>query len=133
MSRGINKVIILGNLGRDPEMRYTPAGKAVTSFSVAVTQKWGPEEDQSHTEWFACEAWGKAAETLNQYLHKGSRVYVEGRLRTDSWEKDGATHYRAKLVVESFLFLSQNGNHGAAEEPEPATEESFGSGEEYPF
>jgi single-strand DNA-binding protein len=133
MSRGINKAIVLGYIGRDPEMRYTPAGKAVTNFSVAVTEKWGPEEDQSHTEWFACEAWGKPAEILNQYLHKGSRVYLEGRLRTDKWEKDGATRFRTKLVVDSFLFLSANGSQSAAEEPEPATEESFGSGEEYPF
>ena len=133
MSRGMNKIMIIGNLGKDPEMRYTPAGKAVTTFSVAVTEKWGPEESQEHTEWFTCEAWGKAAEILNQYLHKGSKVYVEGRQHTDKWDKDGSTHYRTKLVVEHFVFLSANGSQGAAEEPEPVTEEGFGSGEEYPF
>ena len=130
MSRGLNEVKIIGNLGKAPEMRYTPSGKAVTTFSVAVNEQWGDTEDQQRTEWFNCEAWGKAAEILNQYLQKGSKVYISGRQQTDKWEKDGNTHYKVKLVVKEFLFLSGNGN-GAGEEPvvaEEAEEVSFGEG-----
>ena len=122
--KALNRVEIIGNLGKEPEMRYTPNGIAVTSFSVAVNEEWGKEEGQQRTEWFACEAWNKAAEILNQYLHKGSKVYIMGRLQTDKWEKDGVAHYKTKLVVKEFIFLDGNNGNGAVSEEEEAV--SFG-------
>ena len=88
MTRGLNKVLIIGSLGADPEMRYTPGGKPVTSYSVAVNRGWRTSEGERKeaTEWFNVVAWGNLAEICNQYLHKGSQVYVEGRLQTRSWE-----------------------------------------------
>jgi single-strand DNA-binding protein len=130
MSRGLNEVKIIGNLGKTPEMRYTPAGKAVTTFSVAVNEKWGDGEEQKRTEWFSCEAWGKGAEILNQYLKKGSSVYISGRQQTDKWEKDGSTHYKVKLVVKEFLFLGDANGNGEAAEAEPVSEESTEFGAE---
>ena len=82
----MNKVILIGNVGRDPEMRYTPSGQAVTSFSVATS--YGKGDDKA-TEWFNCSAWGKQAELTNEYLRKGSQVYVEGRIRSREYEVDG--------------------------------------------
>ena len=105
---GLNKVMIIGNLGRDPEMRYTPNGTAVTSFSVAVSRRWNSQDGQQQedTEWFNVVAWNKLAETCNQSLSKGRRVYVEGRLQTRSWDgQDGQKHYRTEVIASSVLFL----------------------------
>jgi single-strand DNA-binding protein len=118
MSRGLNEVKVIGHLGKMPEMRYTPAGKAVTTFTVAVNEQWGESEEQKHTEWFNCEAWGRTAEILNQYLKKGSCVYISGRQQTDKWEKDGSMHYWIKLVVKDFLFLGESDGDGSAPEAE---------------
>lgn len=109
----LNKVQIIGNLGKDPEMRYTPNGKSVTSFNVAVnsTYKVG-DEQRKETEWFNVEAWGKTGEIIKQYASKGSSIYVEGRLKTDKFEdkQSGETKYFTKVVVTSFQFLSSNSN-----------------------
>ena len=88
MSRGLNKVMIIGHLGRDPEMRYTPSGRPVTTFTVATSRTWstGDGERHSETEWFNVVAWGNLAEICKQYLTKGQQVYVEGRLQTRRWE-----------------------------------------------
>ena len=105
---GLNKVMIIGNLGRDPEMRYTPNGAAVTSFSVAVNRRWTSQDgqQQDETEWFNVVAWNKLAETCNQVLGKGRLVYVEGRLRTRSWDgQDGQKHYRTEVVASAVQFL----------------------------
>ncbi len=90
MSRGLNKVMVIGNLGRDPEMRYTPFGRPVTTFSVATTRNWSAADGQkrSETEWFNIVAWGSLAEICNQYLKKGQQVYIEGRLQTRRWEDE---------------------------------------------
>src|SRR5947208_1964528 len=87
MARGLNKVMIIGNLGKDPEMKYTPQGTAITTFSVAVSRNRKSPEGQviDETEWFRVVAWERLAETCNQFLHKGSKVYVEGRLQTRKW------------------------------------------------
>jgi len=111
--RGLNKVMIIGNLGRDPEMRFTPNGQNVTSFSVAVGRTWKNPEGtmQEETEWFNVEAWGRLAEITNEYLTKGKKVYIEGRLKTDSWE-DQTTHekkYRTKLVANEMVMLDSRG------------------------
>jgi single-strand DNA-binding protein len=88
MSRGLNKVMIIGHLGRDPEMRYTPSGRPVTTFTVATTRTWNTSEGErrEETEWFNVVAWGSLAEICNQYLRKGHQVYVEGRLQTRRWD-----------------------------------------------
>lgn len=125
MSRGLNKCQIIGNVGKTPEMKYTPTGKAVTTFGVAVNNTFGTGDNKvTETEWFNCEAWGKAAETLNEYVKAGSKIYVEGRIKTDKWEKDGVPHSRTKLIVRDFMFLSsaQAVETGAEEEQEESFE-----------
>lgn len=117
MARGLNKVLIIGNLGRDPEMRYTPNGKPVTSFSVAVSRGWTTSngERREATEWFNVVAWASLAEVCNQYLRKGSRVYVEGRLQTRSWDDpDGQRHSRTEVVANEMVILDSR----AGAEPE---------------
>ncbi|MEA3337182.1 MAG: single-stranded DNA-binding protein [Chloroflexota bacterium] len=108
MSRGLNKVLIIGNLGADPEMRYTPSGKPVTSFSVAVSRSWRTSEGERKeaTEWFNVVSWGNLAEICNQHLRKGSHVYIEGRLQTRSWEdSNGSRHFRTELVANEMIIL----------------------------
>ena len=108
MSRGLNKVMIIGNLGRDPEMRYTPSGKPVTSFSVATSRSWVTAEGERHeaTEWFNVVAWRDLAEICNQVLRKGAKVYIEGRLQTRGWEgQDGQKHYRTEIVADEMIML----------------------------
>ena len=108
MGRGLNKVMIIGNLGRDPEMRYTPSGKPVTSFSVATSRYWVTTdgERKDATEWFNVVSWGNLAEICNQYLRKGSKVYVEGHLQTRSWDDaEGQKHFRTELVANEMIIL----------------------------
>jgi single-strand DNA-binding protein len=113
---GLNKVMIIGNLGRDPEMRYTPSGSPVTSFSVAVTRKWNSRDGESReeTEWFNVNCWDKLAEIANQYLTKGKQVYIEGRLRTHSWDdkQTGEKKYRTEVVATDMTMLGQRGDSG---------------------
>ncbi|MCL5256304.1 MAG: single-stranded DNA-binding protein [Chloroflexi bacterium] len=108
MTKSLNKVMLIGNLGKDPEMRYTPGGSAVTTFSVACSRTWTTPDGESkeETEWFNVVAWTKLAELCNQYLTKGSRVYIEGRLRTRSWEgQDGQKRYRTEVVANDMVML----------------------------
>jgi single-strand DNA-binding protein len=128
MSRGLNKVMIIGNVGRDPEMRYTPGGKPVTSFSVATSRSWVTADGERHeaTEWFSVVAWRNLAEFCNQSLGKGSRVYVEGRLQTRSWEdQNGQKRFRTEVVAEEVILLD-----GRVREAEPVVEEVEEIGEE---
>jgi single-strand DNA-binding protein len=109
---GLNKVMIIGNLGADPEMRYTADGKALTSFRVASSRNYsGPDgERREETEWFSVVTWQKLAEQCSQFLQKGRRVYVEGRLQTRSWDgQDGQRKYRTEVVAEKVLFLDRAG------------------------
>ena len=108
MSRGLNKVMVIGNMGRDPEMRYTPSGKPVTSFSLASSRSWvAPNgERREETEWFNVVAWGGLAEICNQKLAKSQQVFVEGRLQTRSWEDDnGQRHFRTEVVASDMIIL----------------------------
>ena len=110
MSRGLNKVMIIGHLGRDPEMRYTPSGKPVTTFTVAVSRTWssGDGEKHSETEWFNIVAWGNLAETCKQYLNKGQQVYIDGRLQTRRWDdKEGGKHTSVEIVASEMIILSE--------------------------
>ena len=103
----LNKVMIIGNLGRDPEIRTTPSGQKVANFSVACTEKYKGKDGnrQERTEWFNCQVWGGQAEVVERYLKKGSSVYCEGRLQTRSWDKDGQKQYRTEMIVNAFQML----------------------------
>jgi single-strand DNA-binding protein len=106
--------MIIGHLGRDPEMRYTPSGRPVTSFSVVTTRAWTSAEGERHeeSEWFNVVAWGNLAEICNQYLTKGQQVYVEGRLQTRGWEDDERKkHYRTELVASEMIVLGERRNN----------------------
>ena len=105
----VNKVILVGNLGRDAELRYTPGGAAVSKFSVATTEVWNDKagQRQERTEWHTIDLWGKQAETLSEYLVKGKQVYVEGRLQTRTWDDDkGLRHWKTEIVANSVEMLS---------------------------
>ncbi len=107
---GLNKVIIIGNVGTDPEMRFTPNGNPVTSFRIATSRSFTSTdgERKQETEWFDVVTWNRLAENCNQFLTKGQRAYVEGRLRTRSWEgQDGQRHQRIEIIANSVLFLDR--------------------------
>jgi single-strand DNA-binding protein len=110
----LNKVMIIGNLGRDPEMRYTANGTAVTEFSVAATERYTSNgQQQERTEWFNVVTWARLAETCAQYLTKGRQVYVEGRLQTRSWDgQDGQKRYRTEVIAENVRFLGGGAGGG---------------------
>ena len=108
----MNKVLIIGNLGGDPEMRYLPSGDPVTSFSVATSWRYKTRdgEQREETEWFRVNAWGRLAETTNQYLTRGSKVYVEGRLQSRSWQgQDGQTRFSNEIRASDVRFLDPRG------------------------
>ncbi len=118
----LNRVQLIGHLGRDPESRTIPTGKKVTQFSLAVNNHWksAQGEPKESTDWFNVEAWGRQGEICAQYLHKGSLVFVEGRLRTDKYEdKSGETKYVTRVVLQSMQMLDRK----AGEEPVEAVEE----------
>lgn len=152
MSRGLNKVMLIGNLGRDPEMRYTPSGRPVTTFTVATTRSWNTVDGERHaeTEWFNIVAWGNLAEICKQYLTKGQQVYIEGRLQTRKWEdKEGNKHFTTEIVSTEMMMLgdrkdAQHGAEASAEtewkrrgnQPEEAGAEDMPAGteqDEFPF
>ena len=131
MSRGLNKVMIIGNLGRDPEMRYTPSGRPVTTFSVATSRSWNTSEGEKHveTEWFNVVAWSNLAEICKQYLTKGQQVYIEGRLQTRHWEdQDGNKHTSIEIVANEMIILGERRETGDAGAESESVEE-----EEFPF
>jgi single-strand DNA-binding protein len=118
MSRGVNKTILLGNVGKDPEVRYTQSGTAVANFSLAVGErrKVGGEW-QDHTEWVNIVAWSKLAETCSNYLSKGKQVYIEGRIQTRKWDdREGNTRYSTEIVADQLVLL------GGKEEAKPRGE-----------
>ena len=106
----LNKLLVIGNLGTDPEMRYTPNGNPVTSFRIATNRRYttGEGEQREETEWFTVSAWNQLAELCNQYLAKGRRVYVEGRLKSDTWVgNDGQSRFRNQIVASQVVFLDR--------------------------
>ena len=110
MRRGVNKVLVLGNLGADPEIRRTPQGDCCASFSVAVSESWKDKntgEQKEVTEWIRCVAWRKLGEIVEQYVKKGSKVYLEGKLQTRSWEQDGSKRYATEVIVEELQMLDK--------------------------
>jgi single-strand DNA-binding protein len=138
MSRGLNKVMIIGNLGRDPEMRYTPSGRPVTTFTMAVSRSWNGSNGEHHaeTEWFNIVAWGNLAEICKQYLIKGHQVFIEGRLQTHRWDdKDGQRHTSIEIVANEMMMLGErkDANQGDQEQSGPPEAEQARSDDEFPF
>lgn len=130
----LNKMLVIGNVGRDPEMRYTPSGSAVTSFSLAVNRRYTPPngEPQEETEWFDITAWNRLAETCNNYVTRGMKVYVEGRLRSRSWVgQDGQTRFRNEIVANTVTFLNRPQGGGFSGPPGEAGGYSGGGGGGY--
>jgi single-strand DNA-binding protein len=116
----LNRVQLIGRLGKDPEGKFTPTGKKVTHFSLAVSQRWTTNgESKEYTEWVNVEAWGRLGEVCQGYLKKGSLVYLEGRLKTEKYEDKGETKFYTKVVALSLQFLDKK----PAEEPVMAVEE----------
>lgn len=133
MSRGLNKVMIIGNLGHNPEMRYTPSGRPVTSFDVASTRSWTADngEKKSETEWFSVVAWGSLAETTAQYLTKGQQVYVEGRLQSRKWEdQEGKKRTTVEIVANEVMML---GDRKDSADSLPDVNPGESREEEFPF
>jgi single-strand DNA-binding protein len=117
----LSKVILVGNLGSDPEMRYTPNGKAVTSFRMATNRRYTTSggETREETDWFRISVWGKQAEQCNQFLSKGKQVYVEGRLHARNWEgQDGQTRTSLEVAADRVLFLGRRAEASLPEEGE---------------
>ena len=115
MARGINKVILVGNLGRDPETRYMPSGGAVTNVSIATSKSWRDRdsgEQKERTEWHRIVFFNRLAEIANEYLKRGSKVYVEGELRTREWEREGQKHYTTEIVANEMQMLDSRGEGG---------------------
>ncbi len=138
---GLNKVMLIGNLGKDPEVRYTPGGQAVANFTIATNESWNDKagQKQERTEWHRIVVWGKVAELCGEYLTKGRQVYVDGRLQTREWNnKEGVKQYTTEIVANQVLFLSggergpgkgQGGNRGGADDfgpPPPGMEDQGG-------
>jgi single-strand DNA-binding protein len=130
----LNKVMIIGNAGRDPEMRYLPSGNPVTTFSVATNRVWMSPEGERHeeTEWFRVVAFGKLAETCGELVSKGSKVYVEGRLQTRQWEgQDGQKRTSVEIVANTVIMLDSRPR--ASAEAEGALDEEEASLDDIPF
>ena len=132
MSRGLNKVMIIGRLGRDPEMRYTPSGRPVTTFTVATSRSWNTSEGgrRTETEWFNVVAWSNLAEICKQHLVKGSLVYIEGRLQTRHWEDpEGKPHSSTEVVANEMIMLSERRDAGSPTEEFEINDDE----DEFPF
>jgi single-strand DNA-binding protein len=114
MSRSLNKVQLIGNLGKDPELKYTPSGVAVATFSIATSESWKDQEgnQQEKTEWHNIVAWRKLAEICGEYLKKGKKVYLEGKLQTRNYEKDGIKRYVTEIVADQLIMLDGGGGAG---------------------
>lgn len=134
MTRGLNKVMIIGHLGRDPEMRYTPSGRPVTTFTVATNRTWNTADGEKHneTEWFNVVSWGNLAEICKQYLTKSQQVYIEGRLQTRHWEDaEGIKHANVEIVANEMMILGDRREPNQA--PADMPESDIPTDEEYPF
>lgn len=141
----VNKAILLGNLGKDPELRYTPSGKAVATFPLATTERWTNQEGQKSesTTWHNIVAWGRQAEVIKEYLSKGRQIYIEGRIVNRSYDdKEGNKRYISEIVIQNFQFVGGRGG-GAPEEKdfdqtppdtsEPPAPEGTNTDDDLPF
>jgi len=144
MSRSLNKVMLIGNLGRDPEVRYLSSGRPVANFSIATTDSWKDKEGKltEKTEWHKVVAFGKLAEICSEYLSKGKQVYIEGRLQTREWQdQSGQKRYTTEVVAQTLMMLGSKGGSPAASAPAESSSEEVvyepvdnkGSNEDIPF
>lgn len=118
-SRGVNKVILVGNVGKDPETRYLPSGGAVTNVALATSETWKDKntgQPQEKTEWHRIVFFNRLAEIVNEYVRKGSKLYIEGRLQTRSWEQDGITRYATEIVANEMQMLDSRGGGGGQDD-----------------
>ena len=135
---GLNKIMVIGNLGADPAMRYTPNGSPVASFSLATgrTYTGSDGEQKQETEWFNIVTWNQLAEQCNQFLTKGRQIYVEGRLKSNSWTgNDGQTRSRNEIIANRVLFLDRSGSQEPQQEqnPSPESDKPVGDVEDLPW
>ena len=132
MARGVNKVILIGNLGKDPETRYMPSGSAVTNLTLATSESWKDKqtgENQERTEWHKVAMFGKLAEIAAEYLRKGSQVYIEGKLRTRKWQdKEGKDRWTTEIVADEMNMLGGKGGGSSAGASAPGSAAASGSG-----
>jgi len=137
MSKGVNKVILIGNLGGDPEVKVTPAGTPVTTLSIATSETWKDKqtgEKQERTEWHRVICFNRLAEVAGEYLRKGSKAYIEGKLRTRKWQdKSGVDHYTTEVIAENMQMLDGKPAGGAATKPAAAPEPEFDDYDSVPF
>lgn len=131
MPRGLNKVIMIGRVGREPEMRYTPSGRPVTTYTIGITRSWNSSDGERHyeTDWFNVVAWGNLAEICKQHLTKGQLIYIEGRLQTRFWEDtEGNKHSSTEIIANEMILLSDR-----REAEEATTMENFEFDQELPY
>jgi single-strand DNA-binding protein len=139
MSRGLNKVMLIGHLGREPEMRYTPSGRPVTSFSIATNRTWNTANGERHseTEWFNIVTWENLAEFCKQHLNKGQQVYIEGRLQTRRWDdKEGNKHTTTEVVASEMLILGERRGTTSEQGEDASVRDEFDNRadeDEFPF
>lgn len=119
MSYSVNKVTLLGNVGKDPEFKIFSSGSCNIKFSIATSEKYKNKNDETveQTEWHNVEIWNKLAEIANKYLHKGDKVYIEGKLKTESYEKDGITRYLTKIIASDLVLIGAKGENSASSQP----------------
>ena len=133
----MQKVLLIGYLGRDPEVKYSQQGTAIAQFSVATTERWRDKDGelQEHTEWFAVKTFNRLAEIAGEQLHKGSRIYLEGRKRTESWDdkQTGAKHYRDLVYIDRIEFLDSKDNGNGYQGPSRTDQDAKVAEEEIPF
>lgn len=133
MSKGVNKAILLGNLGRDPELRTTPTGRYVCTFSLATAEKYKDKngEWKDSTEWHNVVVWDKLAEVAGQYLKKGHKAYIEGKIKTRSYEKDGSTRYITEILALSLVLLSGKDGDASMAQKNSQSNEDYSSPESH--
>jgi single-strand DNA-binding protein len=138
MARGVNKVIVVGNLGQDPETRYMPSGSAVTNLRIATNESWKDKqtgEQKDRTEWHSVAMFGRLAEIAAEYLRKGSQVYIEGKLRTRKWQdKDGNDRYTTEIIADEMQMLGSRSGGGApamSDSPPPSAPPPKPSGDDF--
>ncbi len=123
-NNGVNKAIIVGNLGKEPDLRFMPNGKAVCNFTMATSESWKDKNTgakKEETQWHRISAFGKVAEIISQYAHKGSKVYVEGKIKTRKWQnKDGVDQYTTEIIVEQFQLMDKKGSTSREEGASPS-------------
>lgn len=140
MAKGLNKVLLIGHLGKDPELSYTPSGVAVCKFTVATNESYKGDDGNwvERTEWHNITAWRKLGEICSQYLKKGSKVYLEGKIQTDTYEKDGKKNYFTKIVLNEMVMLDAKGasastDNGTVEKHAEEVKSSGSSEDDLPF